>query len=224
MGLFPGSGLSVGEMVPGRGRSQERGVCVSRGSPGWPGVTFSAEGARMPSPRPLPVNLCSLRLGKRFVERRPRRWGWGKDRLGLPASLPVPQPCGSKCRIRGPGTPGAYPDTAFLVPNPEGPGPGTPQASPAIRETGPRWVFINPQPSEGSARTYPSAQLEAAGLLCRRAEAWEPLWALPQPGDLGPRLASLDPSISLKGRSVRTRCMRVCPWPRSAASLWAGQV
>lgn len=35
-----------------------------------------------------------------------------------------------------------------------------------------------------------------------RVLAWEPLWGLPQPGDHGCRLASLDPSVSLQGRSV----------------------
>ena len=151
--------------------------------------------------------------------------GLGRGQVGASGLPSCPPALRSKCRIRGPGTPGASPDTAFLVPTPEGPGPGTPQASPTIREAGPRWVFINPQPSEGGARTYPSVSGKR-GLPCRRAEGaglGAPL-GFSQPGDRGPRPASLDPSISLKGRSVRTRRVRVCPWPRSAASLRAGQV
>ena len=151
--------------------------------------------------------------------------GLGRGQVGASGLPSCPPALRSKCCIHGPGTSGASRDTAFLVPTPEGPGPGTPQASPAIREAGPRWVFINPQPSEGGARTYPSVSGKH-GLPCRRAEGaglGAPL-GFTQPGDRGRCRASLDPSVSLKGRSVWTRRMWVCPWPRSAASLRAGQV
>ena len=85
------AGLSIGEMVRGRGSPQERGVCISRGEwLSWGHIW--CRGAKTPSPS-LPVSLCLLRLRKGFVDRRPWRWGWGKDRVGLLASLPAsPQP------------------------------------------------------------------------------------------------------------------------------------
>ena len=174
MGMSLGCRLNVGEMVRGRGRPQERGVCISLGS-GGPGVAFGAGGGQDALPLSVPVSLCPLRLGKRFVDRRPWRWGWGKDRLGLPASLPAaPQPLRLRVLHPWPGAPGAFPDRAFPVPTPGGPGPGRPQGSPTIRETGPRWVFVNLQPSEGGASTCPSARREAVGLLCRRAKGAGP--------------------------------------------------
>ena len=156
------------------GAARRKGVSASP----WAVVGLGSHlvwGGQDALPLSLPVSLCPLRLGKRFVDRRPWRWGWGKDRLGLPASLPAaPQPLRLRVLHPWPGAPGAFPDRAYPVPTPGGPGPGRPQGSPTIRETGPRWVFVNPQPSEGGASTCPSARREAAGVPCRRAKGAGP--------------------------------------------------
>ena len=183
MGMFPGCRLSVGETVPGRGSSQERGVCVSRGS-GRAGLgshlVQRGPGRPPPAPCPLPVRLRSLRLWKRFVERRPRRWGWGEDRLGLPASLPVPPPCALSAASVAQGPPEPLPTRPSLFPPLKDLGQAHPRPVPRSEKqvlAGSSLTLSRQRAAPGPTQASAGSAVCPAGGL--RVLAWEPLWAFP---------------------------------------------